>query len=76
MGIPTQFDHPTYLAALDRIVAAGRANGKPVGFLTSGPEDARSLVDRGFSVLAYGSDLGIYRQALRTGLEGIAEALG
>jgi len=76
MGIPTQFDHPTYLAALDRIIAAGRANGKPVGFLTSGPEDARSLVDRGFSVLAYGSDLGIYRQALRTGLAGIAEALG
>jgi 2-keto-3-deoxy-L-rhamnonate aldolase RhmA len=76
LGIPTQFDNPLYLAALERIVAAGKATGKPVGFLTSGPDDARSLVERGFSVLAYGSDLGIYRQALRSGLEGIADALG
>jgi 2-keto-3-deoxy-L-rhamnonate aldolase RhmA len=76
MGIPTQFDHPDYLAALERIVAAGAAHGKPVGFLTSGADDARSLVDRGFRVLAYGSDLGIYRQALRTGLASIADAIG
>lgn len=76
MGIPTQFEHPDFLAALDRVVAAGAANGKPIGYVTSGADDARALVERGFTMLAYGSDIGIYRQALRDGLTGIAAAIG
>jgi 2-keto-3-deoxy-L-rhamnonate aldolase RhmA len=76
MGIPTEFDHPDYLAALERIVSAAQSNGVAVGFLTNGPEDARGLVDRGFRVLAYGSDLSVYRTALRSGVEAVRDAIG
>ncbi|MFC6357109.1 HpcH/HpaI aldolase family protein [Luethyella okanaganae] len=75
MGIPTEFTNPLYLDALDRVAAAGRASGKAVGFLASGAEDAVSLVERGFRVLAYGSDIGIYRSALRSGLGAVRQAV-
>lgn len=75
MGIPAQFDHPRYLEAVKRILAAAEANGKAVGFLASGPDEARALHDQGFRLLAYGSDLNVYRDALRTGLAEIRTSL-
>ncbi len=75
MGIPAQFDDPRYHAALDRIVAAGGAHGKAVGFLAESAEDARALADRGFSVLAYGSDIAVYRAALHQGIADVRDAL-
>lgn len=76
MGIPTQFDSPTFIDAVDRIVAASARNEKAVGFLCSGPEHARTLVDRGIRVLAFGSDIALYRTALRAGLADVRAALG
>src|SRR5215813_5720491 len=32
MGIPGQFDHPDYLAALDTVAGAAKAHGKAAGF--------------------------------------------
>ncbi|MEU7837823.1 MULTISPECIES: aldolase/citrate lyase family protein [unclassified Nonomuraea] len=68
MGIPGQFDHPDYLAALDRVAKAARAAGKFAGFMAGSKEEAAMLVERGFRILAYGGDLWIYQAALRTGL--------
>ncbi len=76
MGIPTQFDSPAFVDAVERIVAAASRNGKAVGFLASGPEHARSLVERGIRVLAFGSDIALYRNALRDGLAGVRAAIG
>ncbi len=69
MGIPGQFDHPDYLAALDRVSAAAKAHGKAAGFMAQSPEEAAMLLDRGFRILAYGGDLWLYRAALRAGLD-------
>ncbi|GLY75269.1 HpcH/HpaI aldolase family protein [Actinoallomurus iriomotensis] len=68
MGIPGRFDHPDYLAALDRVAAAARAAGKHAGFMAGGPQEAEMLIKRGFRILAYGGDLWIYQAALRSGL--------
>ena len=57
LGIPGQFDHPDYLAALDRVVAAAAAHGKQAGFMAGSAGEAAMLVDRGFRLLAYGGDL-------------------
>lgn len=76
MGIPAQFDHPRYHEAVERIVAAAKANDKAVGFLASGPEEAKALTEQGFTLLAYGSDLNVYRDALREGLATIRKSLG
>lgn len=68
MGIPGQFDHPDYLAALDRVAAAAKRNGKAAGFLAGSSAEASMLLGRGFQIIAYGGDLWIYRNALREGL--------
>jgi 2-keto-3-deoxy-L-rhamnonate aldolase RhmA len=68
MGIPGKFDHPDYLAALDRVVAAAQSHGKYAGFMAGSPAEAAMLVERGFSILAYGGDLWVYQDALRDGI--------
>ena len=69
MGIPGEFDHPDYLAALDTVVAAAKRHGKAAGFMAGSAEEAAMLLDRGYRILAYGGDLWLYRAALREGLE-------
>lgn len=56
LGIPGQFDHPDYLAALERVVAAADANGRATGILL---RDAAALPrhrDLGFRFIGLGSD--------------------
>ena len=69
MGIPGQFDHPDYLAAVDRIVAAARRHGKPAGFLALDDDWARRYHAKGFRVMAYGLDSQLLQSALRRGIE-------
>jgi 2-dehydro-3-deoxyglucarate aldolase/4-hydroxy-2-oxoheptanedioate aldolase len=69
MGIPGRFDHPDYLAAVDRIAAAATAHGKTAGFMASSPDEAAMMIERGYRILAYGGDLWLYRAALCDGLE-------
>lgn len=64
MGIAGQFEHPRYLAALDRVVAAATRNGKTLGFTARSVEDAREALRRGFRCISYSSDVKIYQQAL------------
>lgn len=71
MGIPGQFDHPDYHAAVKRVLAACRANGKAAGMMPTTPELARDLLAQGFRILAYSGDIWIYQQALREGLAAI-----
>lgn len=56
LGIPGQFDHPDYLAALERVVAAADAHGRATGILL---RDAAALPrhrDLGFRFIGLGSD--------------------
>jgi len=64
MGIPGQFDHPTYLGALERVVKAAEAGGMSAGFMATTVEEAHQVVDLGFRALAYSGDLWIYAKAL------------
>jgi 2-keto-3-deoxy-L-rhamnonate aldolase RhmA len=68
MGIPGQFDHPDFLAAVDRLVAACRTHGKPAGVLAGSVETAEAWRARGFRVFAYGTDISLLQQSLRDGL--------
>jgi 2-dehydro-3-deoxyglucarate aldolase/4-hydroxy-2-oxoheptanedioate aldolase len=71
MGIPGQFDHPDFLAAVDRIVAAARRHGKPAGYLALDEDAARRYHAKGFRVLAYGLDSQLLRVALGRGLDAL-----
>jgi 2-dehydro-3-deoxyglucarate aldolase/4-hydroxy-2-oxoheptanedioate aldolase len=68
MGIPGEFDHPEYLAAVARIVGACRQHGKTAAFLATDPLSARAAVARGFRMFPYGIDHLMYQDALRAGL--------
>jgi 2-dehydro-3-deoxyglucarate aldolase/4-hydroxy-2-oxoheptanedioate aldolase len=71
LGIPGRFDHPDFHRAVERVAEAAARHGKTAGFMTTGPEEGRSLLERGFRVLAYWGDLWIYGQGLKQGLDAL-----
>jgi 2-keto-3-deoxy-L-rhamnonate aldolase RhmA len=71
MNIPGQFTHPDYLAAVERVLAACKANDKPAGIMSGSVADARAALAQGFRIVAYNGDLWIYGQALSAGLKEI-----
>jgi 2-keto-3-deoxy-L-rhamnonate aldolase RhmA len=76
MGIPAQFEHPTYLDAIKRVVAACNAHGKAAGIMSGSVADAQLSLSQGFRAIAYSGDLWLYQQALREGLTAIRSHAG
>ncbi|HZO61642.1 MAG TPA: aldolase/citrate lyase family protein, partial [Gaiellaceae bacterium] len=52
LGVPGDFASHRYREAVDRVLAAGAASGKPVGMVCGSPEEGAALVGRGFRLLA------------------------
>lgn len=52
-----QFDHPVFRAAVARILAACKANGKLSVIFVGGEDDMRRRLDEGFDSILYGLDL-------------------
>lgn len=75
MGIPAQFQHPDYLKAVKRIVAATEKHGKVAGFMATDENWARDYLAHGFRMMAYGLDSGLYQTALSRGLTTMREAM-
>ena len=63
LGEPT---HPDVLKVMERIVAAGRSGGKPVGILAPVEKDARRYLDMGMTYVAVGGDVGLLKAACKT----------
>lgn len=55
--------HPEVQAAMQRIVASAKAAGKPVGILAPAEADARRYLEMGITMVAVGSDQGLFRGA-------------
>ncbi|MFQ5730853.1 MAG: HpcH/HpaI aldolase/citrate lyase family protein, partial [Planctomycetaceae bacterium] len=68
LGIPGEFEHPEFQAAVDRVLEACRKHDKVPAFMTADAADGQALLDRGFRAIAYGGDLWLYQNALREGL--------
>jgi len=56
MGMPGRFDDPAFVAALDRVVAAARANGKSAGILLRTASEVPATRAQGFTFIGVGSD--------------------
>jgi 2-dehydro-3-deoxyglucarate aldolase/4-hydroxy-2-oxoheptanedioate aldolase len=74
MGIAAQFDHPDFLSALDRVVAACRAHGKVPGIMAGSVEAGQVWLERGFRAVAYSGDLWVYQTALAQGIATLKRA--
>lgn len=75
MGIPGEFEDPEFLKVLDRVAEAADRNGKASGFMVSSVEEAQRMIDRGYRCLAYGGDLWIYGEALRSALTSVRDVV-
>jgi 4-hydroxy-2-oxoheptanedioate aldolase len=56
LGIPGEFAHADYQAALERVVAACRAHGKAAGILVYDTAVVPRLVELGFTFIGIGAD--------------------
>ena len=65
MGIPAQFDHPDFKAAIARIFKACTDAGKLCLIFTNKIEDARRYLEAGFHGVAHDVDMNIYTAAFR-----------
>jgi 2-keto-3-deoxy-L-rhamnonate aldolase RhmA len=68
MGMAGQLDHPDYLAAIARIIAAAKAHGKMAGYMAMNRDFAREYWAHGFRMLAYGLDHVLLKLALAEGM--------
>lgn len=65
LGIPGQFDHPLFVDATRRVLAACAAHEKAATLAVMDPDELAAGPSRGFRLLVYAADLWIYQQALR-----------
>jgi 4-hydroxy-2-oxoheptanedioate aldolase len=75
MGMPGRFDEPSFVAALDRVVANARAHGKAAGILLRDASGAAAAVAQGFSFIGIGSDSSFLVASARAGLAQARAAL-
>jgi 4-hydroxy-2-oxoheptanedioate aldolase len=61
--------HPAHRAAVDRMVAVGRASGLQLGTSSRDGEDALYWSSLGFGLVGVGCDIGLLSSALRDNLE-------
>jgi 4-hydroxy-2-oxoheptanedioate aldolase len=71
MGIRDQLDHPQFIDALKRVVAAAKGSGKAAGILIHNPALVAKCRELGYTFVALGSDGG----AVRSGLQAIGKTL-
>ncbi len=69
LGIPGEFQNPKYLAAIKRIVTAGKAHKKGLGFMASDPKWAADYKALGFNMLASGTDQNFITAGIRAILD-------
>lgn len=71
LGIDGQFEHPQYKAAVKKLANACKRNGKAAGILCGDVKTGRRYLDWGFRMLCYGTDSGVFQQALKAGIDGL-----
>jgi len=71
MGIFRQYDHPAFLDALHKTVAACRRHHRVAGILLATPGSARQYLDLGFTFLTCGTDTAFLLNGARAVNEGM-----
>lgn len=71
LGIPGEFTHPKFKAAISRIMAAAKRHRKPVGRLGATPADCAKLYAGGCDFTCYSGDIWLFQSALASGVSDI-----
>jgi 2-dehydro-3-deoxyglucarate aldolase/4-hydroxy-2-oxoheptanedioate aldolase len=75
LGIPGQFEHTDFRAAIERTVAAARRHGKALGRLSGSPAECAALYREGFDFICYGGDVWLLQAAIAAGVAEIRQAV-
>ena len=73
LGIPGEFDHPRFKAALAQVVDCARTHGLGAGIQPSSEEQMLAWRDAGFNVISYSVDTAVYAAALTAGCEAVRD---
>ena len=65
MGIPGQFNHPRFDAAMRKVVEACRRHGKAAGFMATDAAWITRAREMGYTMIAGGTDTGLLQLALK-----------
>ena len=71
LGVPAEFEHPRYVGAVDRVLAAAKSANKAAGIMTGSVQLGREQIAQGFRMIAYSGDVMIYGEALKQGVEAL-----
>lgn len=74
LGIPGEFDHPRFRAAVERTLAACRRHGKAAGRLVQDAKTGVALYDEGFDLICYSGDVWCLQAAIKAGCDEIRGA--
>lgn len=69
LGVPGEFDHPVFKAAIEKTIAATRRHNKALGRLVPNVETGIDIFAQGFDFVCYSGDVWVLHNAL-------AEAIG
>ncbi len=73
LGVPGQYDHPTFLRAFDRVLNACEKYGVALGFLPLDVPDALQMIDKGARCIAYSADVFLFVNALKADVQKVQE---
>ena len=73
LGIPGQFEHADFVAAIERISSAAHAAGKPAARVAGTPEEGASLYKQGFALIAVSGDCWLLQQAMQQAAEQVRD---
>lgn len=71
LGLPGQFEHPTFKRAIAKVVAAGKKHGKRLGRMVQNVKDGLACQRMGFDTICYSGDVWLLQSALQAGLDGL-----
>jgi len=73
LGVPGEFEHPDYIAAVNRIAAAARQNNLSLGRLVDSTDEGISLYRQGFDFCCYAGDVWLLQRALSEAITTLRE---
>lgn len=73
LGIPGEFGHPKFQAAMDRIISAAKKHKKSLGRLVPNTEQGIGFYKQGFDFCCYSGDIWVLRDALAAAVKTIRE---
>ena len=73
LGIPGQFEHKSFKAAIDKTIAATQKHGKALGRLVPNVESGIELYGAGFDFICYSGDVWVLHNALSEAISRLRE---